>query len=80
MSVTYHVVVPFDRSPEGELVPGEARESPNADRAKRQARALAATHAGAIAFSRTGMPDTGAFEDGVVTAIYGEVDLSALQA
>ncbi|UDL94132.1 MULTISPECIES: hypothetical protein [Lichenihabitans] len=77
--ITYHVVVPFDRSPEGDLVPGEAKEAPNGDRAKRMAQALAATHAGALAFSRNGDPDSGVFDDAVVTAIFGAVDTSALQ-
>ena len=77
-SVTYHVVVPFDRNEEGDLVPGEAKEAPNGDMAKRRAQALAATHAGALAFSRTGDPDSGDFADAVVTAVFGEVDKGAM--
>ncbi len=74
MSVTYHVVVPFDRNQEGELVPGEAKEAPNGDIARRRAHMLSTTHAGAIAFSRTGNMDSGDFDDAVVTAEFGEVD------
>ena len=33
----------------------------------------AASHAGAIAFSRTGDPDSGNFQNAVVTAEFGEV-------
>lgn len=35
-------------------------------------------HAGAVAFSRTGDPAMGDFEDAVILAQYGEVDLTAL--
>ena len=78
MSVTYHVVVPFDRNAEGDLVPGEPKEAPNGDIARRRAQAIAATHAGAIAFSRTGNPDSGEFDDAVVTAEFGEVDKGSM--
>ena len=74
MSVTYHLVVPFDRNEEGDLVPGEAKEAPNGNIARRGAQALATTHAGAIAFSRTGNMDSGDFDDAVITAEFGEVD------
>jgi hypothetical protein len=79
MSVTYHVVVPFDRIESGELVPGEAKEAPSQDAAKRRAQALAEKHAGALAFSRTGNPDSGDFGDAEVIAVYGAVDTGALQ-
>lgn len=76
--VTYHVVVPFDRDGEGDLKPGEAQEATSAGAAERRARSLAVEHAGAVAFSRTGDPATGEFEDAVVLAQFGDVDLNAL--
>ena len=76
---TYYVVVPFDRNAQGEPEPGLAREALSAVLAKRLARALAAEHGGAIAFSRSGDPETGEFQDPVVLATFGEVDLSALR-
>ncbi|WP_131116368.1 hypothetical protein [Lichenihabitans psoromatis] len=78
MPITYHVVVPFDRSDEGDLVAGEALEAPNSDIARRRAQALVPTHVGALAFSRTGDPDSGEFADAVVTAEFGEVDKGSL--
>jgi hypothetical protein len=39
---------------------------------------MAVGRAGAVAFSRTGDPATGEFEDAVVLAHFGEVDLDAL--
>jgi hypothetical protein len=78
MAVTYHVVVVFDLDETGELKPGEAREATSADAAVRAARGLAAHHAGAVAFSRTGDPATGEFEDGAILAHFGSVDFEAL--
>jgi hypothetical protein len=78
MSVTYYVVVPFDRSDEGNLTAGEAKEVPSATAAERQARSIARTHAGAVAFSHTGDPSIGEFHDAVIVAQFGQVDLDAL--
>jgi hypothetical protein len=76
---TYYVVIPFSHNAQGDLEPGLAREAINAVLAQRLARALAAEHVGAIAFSRAGDPETGEFQDPVVLATFGEVDLSALR-
>ena len=76
--MTYHVVVAFDRDAEGDLKPGEAKEVMSSIVAERRARALALEHAGALAFSRTGNPATGEFQDAVILARFGEVDLDSL--
>jgi hypothetical protein len=76
--VTYHVVVAFDRDEEGELKPRETQEVMSPIVAERRARALALGHAGALAFSRTGNPATGEFQDAVILAQFGEVDLDSL--
>ena len=78
LPVTYHVVIAFDRDAEGDLKPGEAREVLSPIVAERRARALALEHAGALAFSRTGDPTTGEFQDAVILAQFGEVDLDSL--
>ena len=78
-AVTYHVVVPFDWDVDGVLMPGEGVEAPSAEVARRRAQALTATHAGALAFSRTGDPATGEFQEGEVIAEFGDVDRGALQ-
>jgi hypothetical protein len=78
VSVTYYVVVPFDRNEAGDLTAGEAKETPSAASAERQARVAAQAHAGAVAFSRTGDPSIGEFQDAVVLAQFGDVDLNAL--
>jgi hypothetical protein len=76
---TYYVVVPFDQNAQGELEPGKAREALSAALAERLARKLAVEHAGAIAFSRSGDPETGEFQDPVVLVTFGRVDLSAMR-
>ncbi len=78
MAITYHVVVPFGRSEDGDLVPLEPMEAPNGESARRRAQAAAAKHAGAVAFSRTGDPNTGEFGDAMIIATYGEVDRGTL--
>jgi hypothetical protein len=80
MPVTYHVVVVFDRDEDGDPKPGEARETTNATAGERTARALSGQHAGAVASTRTGDPATGEFQDGVVLAQFGDVDLDALSS
>lgn len=79
-SVTYYAVLPFVRDEEGNLCPDEAVECQSPAGAASRARALAATKAGAIAFSRTGDPDIGDFSDAVIIAKVGDVlpDLEAV--
>jgi hypothetical protein len=77
-SDAYYVVVPFDRTQEGDICPGPAQVVISADAARRRARTLAGAHAGAIAFSRAGDPVTGEFADAIVLARFGEVDLKTL--
>ena len=76
--MTYHVVIAFDRDAEGDLKPGQALEVMSSIVAERRARALALEHAGALALSRMGDPATGEFQDAVILARFGEVDLDSL--
>ena len=71
--ITYFVAMPFDRNEEGELVAGEAQDRQSAGAAESAARRMAETAAGAVAFSRTGDPATGEFEDAVVLREFGQV-------
>jgi hypothetical protein len=76
--LTYYVVLPFFRTSEGEVLADEPIEVSDADRARRQAERVARSKGGAIAFSRTGDPVTGEFDDAVILASAREVpnDLS----
>jgi len=72
VSVIYYVAIPFVRTEEGELVPGEAVEVQTATAAIAKARHLSSVYAGVIAFARTGDPALGEFQPGVILASYGE--------
>ena len=78
MAITYYVVVPFGRSEDGDLVPLEPLEAQSGEGAKRRAATAALKHGGAIAFSRSGDPNTGEFSDAVVLATFGDVDRTML--
>ena len=71
--VTYYVVLPFFRTLDGEVLADEPIEVPAADRARRQAERVARSKGGAVAFSRTGDPVTGEYEDAVILAQFGDV-------
>ena len=74
MPVTYYVAVPFVRTEEG-VAPGEAQEMPNEQAAIRRAELMsrAPTNAGALAFKRSGDPNTGNFGDATILKSFGEV-------
>ena len=82
MILTYHVAISFIRAKDGTIAPGEAIECLNAEAAILRAEILSRIHGnvGAIAFSRTGDPDVGVFDDAMVLKRLGEVptDLTML--
>ena len=81
-SITYYVALAFKRSDDdgGETVACDPKEARNSEHAIRMADSLAKTegHCGAIAFSRTGDPALGDFEDAVILKAVGEVDVGLL--
>ena len=81
-AVTYHVVLAFTRSEDGDIVAIEPKEARSADQAIRMAKTFAATapHCGAVAFSRTGDPSLGEFEDAVILKTIGDVDEAVLMS
>ena len=74
MTVTCHVALSFIRAEDGSIATGEAIECLNAGAAILRAEILSRIHGnvGAIAFSRTGDPDVGVFDDAVVLKRFGE--------
>jgi hypothetical protein len=81
--MTYYVALAFKKSEDGgDIVACDPREARTAEQAIRMAGALAANegHCGAIAFSRTGDPALGDFEDAVILKTVGEVDIGLLSA
>ena len=81
-TVTYFVALAFTRSEDGDVVACEQKEARSADQAVRLAKSLAATgpHCGAIAFSRTGDPAIGEFDDAVILKAVGDVDGGLLES
>lgn len=80
-AITYYVALAFKRSEEsGDIVASDPKEARSAEQAIRLAGSLAVNegHCGAIAFSRTGDPALGDFEDAVILKTIGEVDIGLL--
>ena len=80
--LTYYVALAFKKSDDdgGDIVACDPKEARSADQAIRMANSLAKAegHCGAIAFSRTGDPALGDFEDAVILKAVGEVDAGLL--
>jgi hypothetical protein len=78
-TVTYHVALAFKKAEDdgGGIVACDPKEARSSDHVIRLAASLAKTdgHCGAIAFSRTGDPALGEFEDAVILKTVGEVDI-----
>ena len=73
-SITYFVVLSFNRGEDGDLIPERPVESQSAQSAKSYAKALVtAGKAGAIAFQRTGDPSVGEFDEAEILAREGNV-------
>ena len=80
--ITYYVALPFLEDANGCAVAGTAEECQSSTTALRRAEILSrgAGHIGAVAFSRTGDPMAGEFNDAKLLKTFGNVpdDLSAL--
>jgi hypothetical protein len=81
-AMTYYVALAFMRSEGGDIVACEPIEALGSNQAIRTADSMATTegHCGAIAFSRTGDPALGDFEDAVILKTVGKVDSGLLTA
>jgi hypothetical protein len=81
--ITYHVAMPYLPTSKGRLKEGEAQPAASALQAKRMAEAMAkrvGPAGGAVAFSKTGDPDLGDWQDAVVLATFGEVPMQVADA
>jgi hypothetical protein len=80
-TMTYYVALAFNRFDDGgKIVACDPKEAQSAEQAIRMASSLAVKdgHCGAIAFSRTGDPALGDFEDAEILKAIGEVDVGLL--
>jgi len=71
-NITYHVLQTFSWY-DGEIIADEPREMPSAAAAKLAIERLPDSKVGGLAFSRTGNPTTGEFEDAVIIAQKGTI-------
>jgi hypothetical protein len=80
--ITYYVALPFLQDEAGTLIPGPAEECQSSSTALRRAEILSRSpgHIGAVAFSRSGDPMAGEFNDAKLIRTFGHVpeDLSDL--
>jgi hypothetical protein len=83
-AVTYYVALAFKKAEDdgGDIVACDPREARSSEHAIRMAASLAVEegHCGAIAFSRTGDPALGEFEDALILKTIGEVDIGLSSA
>jgi hypothetical protein len=71
--VTYFAVLPFSRTEDGDFLAEAAIEMRSAAQAKATASRMEAPERGAIAFSKTGDPQLGEWNDAVILGRYGDV-------
>jgi hypothetical protein len=72
--VTYFAVLPFSRTEDGDFLAETAIEVRSAAQAKAVASSMeGGEDKGAIAFSKTGNPQRGEWEDAVILGRYGDV-------
>jgi len=76
---TIFVVQPFEMA-SGVVLPGQAYEVPTSNMALKKAEALNERVVGGIAFSRTGDPASGEFDDAVILGMFGSIPDEALDA
>ncbi len=72
--ITYYVALPFSEDETGDPAAGQPEEFQSANTAIRRAEAMARMpeNIGAVAFSRSGDPMIGEFQDAVVLRLFGQ--------
>lgn len=71
--VTYFVVQSFSLGKRGALLPDLPVQATGEDHAKRLANRLAGSKVGVVAFSRSGDPSSGEYDDAVLIAAHGRL-------
>lgn len=77
--LTYYVVQSFRPGHKGYLIPDEAQRARSEGQARLLAARLADERAGVVAFSRTGDPSTGVYDDARIICQFGLVPEMAMQ-
>ena len=71
--ITYFAVLPFSRSEDGDFIAEAAIEVRSHEQAKATAMRMAGADRGAVAFTKTGDPQLGDWNDAVILGRYGDV-------
>lgn len=71
--ITYYVVQSFQRGKKGMLIADEPKQARDLGHCRTMAARLAETSATVVAFSRSGDPDTGDWNDAVIVSQYGHL-------
>ena len=71
--ITYFAVLPFSRDADGDFLAEAAIDVRSAAVAKGTAARMAVAERGAVAFSKTGDPQLGEWDDAVILGRYGDV-------
>lgn len=77
--VTYYIVQSFERGKKGMLIPDLPKQARDEAHCQLLAERLAAQKASVVAFSRTGDPDAGDWDDAVVIKQFGELPSELLE-
>jgi hypothetical protein len=77
---TYFVVLPFIAGPKGRFGTGEPVIASSGAHAIRTAQRMKDRFSGVVAFSRTGDPDSGDWEDAVILTALGRVPAEVREA
>jgi len=77
--VTYFVVQSFQRGKKGMLIPDQPRQARDQHHCQYLAEKLAESCASVVAFSRTGEPETGDWQDAIILAQFGETPSELLE-
>jgi hypothetical protein len=71
--VTYFAVLPFSRDADGDFLAESAIDVRSAAEARTTAARMGVADRGAVAFSKTGDPQLGEWDDAVILGRYGDV-------
>jgi hypothetical protein len=71
--ITYFAVLPFSRTEDGDFLAEAAIEVRSSAQARATAARMEGDGKGAIAFSKTGDPQLGEWDDAVILGRYGDV-------
>ena len=72
-TISYFAVLPLSRTDDGDFLAEAAIEMRSAEQARATASRMAGVERGAIAFSKTGDPQLGEWQDAVILGRYGDV-------